>query len=69
MSKVYVLVQKDMAKVGEPLNYVGVVSKDSVANKFVNQAPKHMGMVYFDIPLELDDPELLNRIAKEGEEK
>lgn len=69
MSKVYVLVQKDMGKVGEPLDYVGVVTKNSVANKFVNQAPEHMGMIYFDIPLELDDPDLLNRIAKESESK
>lgn len=68
MSKVYVLAQQDMGKVGEPLKYIGVVTKNSVANKFANQAPEHMWMIYFDIPLELDDPELLNRIAKKESE-
>lgn len=58
MSKVYVLLQSDTVDNGDPI-IIGVVSKEEVANKFST----YLGWTF---ERELDDPELLNRIAKEG---
>lgn len=63
MSKVYILNERD--KFG--LTTYGVVSSNIVAEQFINYKKERLQRSY--IAIGLDDPELLNRIAKESEDK
>lgn len=59
MSKVHVLYQHN----SEDDDLVGVITNKEIAQKFKNYDPLGRGMFITN----LDDPELLNRIAKESE--
>ncbi len=66
MSKVYILYQDDIRNHSSNIKQlVGVVTKFEVASKWSSQPIKDDMRNCFTY-VELDDPELLNRIAKEN---
>ena len=65
MSKVYVLTSRHRYE--GSLEIEGVVSRFDIAEKFLNIRNEILHHSFKTI--ELDDPELLNRIAKESEKK
>lgn len=66
MSKVYVLVD-DLHKKTNII--AGVVTNEEVAIRWRVESKYKILRVRDFVALELDDPELLNRIAKEGNKK
>lgn len=65
MSKVYILI--DYTKIEPPIYAIrGVISRQVVANEYKNISDADPDFLHDYSEFELDDPELLNRIAKEG---
>lgn len=67
MSKVYLLREwpVTLSTLGEPTN-IGIISKDSIAENWSESDKNYTGLNRTYQVFELDNPELLNRIAKEG---
>lgn len=66
MSKVYVLYEHPTNNEIEISMLIGLVTRSDVATKFLGCETKLKDTINCYTFLELDDPELLNRIAKEG---
>lgn len=67
MSKVYVLIEHDLrshSRTNETI--IGVITKEKVLNTWIENDPEYSAIMRVHKTFELDDPELLNRIAKEG---
>lgn len=67
MSTVYILYEHPIDNCAEASKIVGVVTKEEVAIHYVIKCSGDPNSITAYTYIELDDPELLNRIAKESE--
>jgi len=70
VSKVYVLIEHDLhsrSKTNETV--IGVITNENVLNRWIDSDPDDSPVMRVHKTFELNDPELLNRIAKESEYK
>lgn len=73
MSKVYILFNNDLSHTskshGRKEELIGVVTSKVALDNWIKNDPVDSSKMRSHYEFELDDPELLNRIAKESEKK